>query len=45
MNVRDRQTERRRENKREKEGNDDEQDKEKINWKTQRKNVIIKISY
>ena len=45
MNVRDRQTERRRENKREKEGNDDEQDKEKINWKTQRKNVIINSSY
>lgn len=38
------QTERRKENKREKEGNDEEQDKEKINWKTQKKNVMLVIN-
>ena len=36
------QTERRKENKREQEGNDEEQDKEKINWKTQKKKCNYK---
>ena len=40
----DRLTERRKENEREKEGNDEEQDKEKINWKIQKKNVMLVIN-
>ena len=40
----DRLTERRKENERGKEGNDEEQDKEKINWKIQKKNVMLVIN-